>query len=351
MGIRIQTPRERLLTALRGEVPDRVPYFEYSISREVVRGAFGRCPDDPVEFNRLVGKCDLEVWRKPPVFARYEITADGRSHLCEGLIRDRSDYRDRFHLPDSAPSEALEDAHRQAAGKGEFALGLVISLSADPVLLSMGFDGFAYALVDDAALVEEMLERYADWTIELLAAYRGVDFDFVLCGDDVAHKTAPFMSPSIFRDIFWPRMKRVADAIHVPWIQHCDGNLIPIMEDWLALGMNAIHPVEPESMDIFELKRSYGHRVCLCGNMDINILALGTPDEVRGEVRRKLPALMIGGGYVAASSTSIPSYVKPENFRAMLETIEEHGSYTTCGAGPGAAQPGAEGVTRVPGGA
>jgi len=320
------------LTALRGGTPDRVPYFEYGISPDVVRGAFGFCPDDPLEFNRLVGRCDLEVWRKPPVFARYENTADGRRHLCEGLIRNRNDYRDRFHLPDPASSEAVEDAHRKAEGKGEFALGLVISLSADPVLLSMGFDGFSYALADDRGLVVEMLKRYADWTIELLAAYRDVGFDFVLCGDDVAHKTAPFMSPAVFRDVFWPDMKRVADAIWAPWIQHCDGNLMPIIEDWLALGMNAIHPIEPEAMDIFELKRSYGDRVCLCGNMDINILCLGTPEEMREEVGRKLPILMAGGGYVAASSTSIPSYVKSENFRAMLEAIEEHGSYETSAA-------------------
>ena len=100
---------------------------------------------------------------------------------------------------------------------------------------------------------------------------------------------------------------------------------MPIMEDWLALGMNALHPIEPEAMDIFELKRRFGHRVCLCGNFDINILSLGTPEETREEVRKKIEGLSGEGGYVAASSTSIPFYVKPENFRAMVEAIREFG--------------------------
>jgi len=172
-----------------------------------------------------------------------------------------------------------------------------------------------------------MLDRYTDWTVAVLDEYQKLNFDFVLCGDDVAHKTGPFMSPGVFRDMFWPRMKRVADAIRVPWIQHCDGDLMPIMKDWLALGMNAIHPIEPGAMDIFALKRRFGHRLCLCGNFDINILSLGTPEETWEEVRHKMAALMPGGRYVAASSTSIPFYVKPENFRAMVEAIGEFGRY------------------------
>ena len=320
-------PRERLLCALRGEIPDRVPYFEYAIDAGVAREAFGRCPQDPLEFNRLVGRVDLEVWRKPPVFARYEATRDGRQHLVEGLIRTRSDYREHFRLPSPVDDRAYDEAARAVEHKGEFALGLVISLSADPVLLSMGFDGFAYALADCPDLVAEMLDRYADWTVELLEEYQKLGFDFVLCGDDVAHKTGPFMSPQVFREVFWPRMKRVAGAITLPWIQHADGNLLPIMDDWLALGMDAIHPIEPGALDIFELKRLYGDRLCLCGNFDINILCLGTPEQTREEVRRKMQALAPGGRYVAASSTSIPGYVKGRNFRAMVDAIREFGRY------------------------
>ena len=325
-------PRERFLCALSRGTPDRVPYFEYSIDRGVARAAFGRCPDDPLEFNRMVGKVDLEVWRKPPMFVRYQRTSGGRSHLAEGLIRTRADYRRLFRLPDplkygkGKPDEAaLEHAAEAVSKKGEFALGLVISLSADPVLLSMGFDGFSYALADDPGLIGEMLDRYADWTVAILEEYQKLDFDFVLCGDDLAHKTAPFMSPSTFRDVFLPRMRRVAHAIRLPWMLHSDGNLRPIWEDLLSLGMKALHPIEPEAMDIFELKRTDGHRLTLCGNFDINILALGTPEAMRDEVRMKMKRLAPGGGYVAASSTSIPDYVRPENFRAMVEAIREFG--------------------------
>lgn len=323
-------PRERLLCALNQGVPDAVPYFEYSISPDIVQRVFGHCPKDPREFNRLVGKADLEVWCKPPLFARYETTSDGRAHLAEGLIHTRDDYHQLFKLPDplkfgkgGVKPAAMEDAARAVDHKGEFAAGLVISLSADSTLLSMGLDGIAYALADDPGLIGEVLDRYADWTIAVLEAYQQLDFDFILCGDDLAHKTAPFISPPVFRDLFWPRMKRVADTIRRPWILHSDGNLMPIMTDLLALGMSGLNPIEPGALDIFELKQRLGGRLCLIGNFDLNILARGTPEETRQEVETKLKALAPGGGYIAASSNSIPDYVKPENFRAMAEAIRE----------------------------
>lgn len=98
---------------------------------------------------------------------------------------------------------------------------------------------------------------------------------------------------------------------------------MPIMDDLLALGMSGLNPIEPGALDIFELKKSLQGRLCLVGNFDINLLALGTPEEIRQEVKTKMQALAPGGGYVAASSTSIPDFVKPENFRAMVEAIRE----------------------------
>lgn len=321
------TPRDRFMLALTGSgIPDRVPYFEYGIDSEVVRAAFGDCPSDPLELNRLVGKVDLEFWRKPPTFSRTETSAEGRG-FHRGLINDREDYREFFQLPPAIDQQRLEGARQFVENKGEFAAGLVVSLTADSVLLSMGFESFALAVHLDPGLIAEMMDRYVDWTLEVLEAFQALDFDFVLTGDDIAHKTAPFMSPEFFGDVMYPRMRRVADAIKRPWIAHCDGNLMPIIEEWLSLGMSGIHPIEPGAMDIFELKQRFGRRVTLLGNIDINILSLGTPSEVRREVQTKMERLAPGGRYVAASSTSIPNYVKPENFRALVEAIEEFGRY------------------------
>jgi len=124
-----------------------------------------------------------------------------------------------------------------------------------------------------------------------------------------------------------PGMRQVADAIHLPWVFHSDGNLYPILDDLLSLGINGLNPIEPLSMDIIELKRNYGDRLCLVGNIDVDNLSRGTPEDVREEVHRKINALAPGGGYVVSSSTSVTEYVRPENFAAMIEAIQDFGEY------------------------
>jgi len=76
------TPRERLVCTLVGGEPDGVPCFEYGADAGMVHRAFG--PRDRLEFNRLVGRVALEVWRKPPLFALSEATGDGGIHLARG---------------------------------------------------------------------------------------------------------------------------------------------------------------------------------------------------------------------------------------------------------------------------
>jgi len=64
----------------------------------------------------------------------------------------------------------------------------------------------------------------------------------------------------------------------LPYLFHSDGRYVPVIDDLIACGYNAIHPCEPASMDILELKRQYGGRLCLCGNINLDsTLTRGTP--------------------------------------------------------------------------
>jgi len=318
------TPRERFLAALAGRRVDRVPYFEYSVHPSICEALIGEPlkRDRKKEINRAFGICDIELWRKPPVFVEDAGVMHGRAYQGHGAIRTRDDLP-RMVLPPPAPPEVLEAAHKLTEEKEEFAAGLVVALGLDPMLLSMGYEGFSYAQADDPELPLEILKRYCEWVVELLDAMRGFKFDFVLAGDDMAHKTGPFFSPEWFHEKALPIVRQVAEAAPWPLVLHCDGNLEPLLPGILALGVKGVHPMEPEAVDIFEFKRKYGDRLTVIGNVDVNNLSLGTPESVRAEVRDKLARLAPGGRYVIASSSCIPEYVKPENYRAMVDAIRE----------------------------
>ena len=120
----------------------------------------------------------------------------------------------------------------------------------------------------------------------------------------------------------------VVNAMKKPWVFHSDGNLFPLLEDLLSLGMNGIHPIQPSAMEIKRVKTEYGNRICILGNIDLNYtLTLGTPEEVEKEVKERIAVAGPGGGYIISSANSLTDYCKPENVWAMAHAIKKYGRY------------------------
>jgi uroporphyrinogen decarboxylase len=80
-------------------------------------------------------------------------------------------------------------------------------------------------------------------------------------------------------------------------------------------------------MDIRAMKRDYGDRICLFGNVDLNILGLGTPEDVDREVYELIRDVGPGGGYILTSGNSMASYLKPECVMAMSAAAKKYGGY------------------------
>jgi hypothetical protein len=100
------------------------------------------------------------------------------------------------------------------------------------------------------------------------------------------------------------------------------------MEEIIGLGVAGIANMEPGPMDIDEVKRLYGDRVTIVGNIDLHFtLTKGTPEETADEVKRRVESLAPGGRYILASANSLPNYVKPANVRAMGAALLKYGIY------------------------
>jgi hypothetical protein len=346
-------PRERLLTALRGEEPDRVPFLESVVDEPVALALLGKpqpagivmgelgTGEEPVFVGTLLGSpryeplelvCNLEL----DGFGMYcflrhggvQKKVNGHYMVAGGSIKSRADLA-RIQLPDPDDPALYEPYRRflkQYKDEG-YALFCFLNLGSDPVILGMGFETFALAVYDDRSLVEDLFELYTGWYARAVRHLCELDFDFLWFGDDIAFKTAPYVSPRLFRELFMPHYRRVAEQVTKPWIFHSDGNLMPILDDLLDLGMNGLHPIEPGAMEPAELKRRYGGRLCLCGHISVDTLSRGTPWDVERLVREAIRVAAPGGGYIAGSSNSIAYYCRPENVRTMQQAILRYGHY------------------------
>jgi uroporphyrinogen-III decarboxylase len=152
-------------------------------------------------------------------------------------------------------------------------------------------------------------------------------FDVFISTDDMAFKSAPFFSPSVFRELVLPRFQRVAQEISLPWVIHSDGNLMPFLDDLVSLGIAGLHPLEKGAMDICAVKQAYGDRICVLGNVDLNLLGMGTPEDVDREVRELIRDVGPGGGYIVTSGNSLAGYLKPENVLALAKAVRKYGRY------------------------
>lgn len=189
----------------------------------------------------------------------------------------------------------------------------------------MGFETFSFSLIENPELVEALFNKIG--TIELELFDTMTDFDHVgavFYSDDIAYQTGLMMSPTVFRTYLFPWMKKIGDLCqrkHIPFIYHSDGRIWEVIDDLYACGINALQPLEPQAIDIREVKQRYGHKFCLVGNIDVDILSRGTPEQVEQIAKGLIEDVGQGGGYCLGSGNTVPNYVPVENFLAMVKAV------------------------------
>jgi uroporphyrinogen decarboxylase len=196
----------------------------------------------------------------------------------------------------------------------------------------MGMETFCIALYEQPELIRRLYDRI--WSIQSRVLLRVLKSDVVgalVHADDLAYSEALMVSPKHYREYVLPWYRwcgAIARDHDLPYIFHSDGRLYPVLSDLIGCGFNALHPIEPKAMDIMELKKKVGDRLCLLGNIDLGYtLTRGTPKEVEEEVKEKIRVMGRGGGYCVGSSNSVTAYVPLANFNAMREAAFKYGTY------------------------
>jgi uroporphyrinogen decarboxylase len=257
---------------------------------------------------------------RAPVYAEHIAGKDGRMFYGDGLIRAESDLT-MMDLPDPTDPRLYSEARAFVASKGERAAAFITRAGIFPTLLSMGMEGFSIALYENRPLLETILDRYFEWSIEVAQRVCRLGFDLYVTTDDMAHKTGPLFSPAVFHELVMPRYRKLAEKVSLPWVMHSDGNIEPLLADLISLGIAGIHPLEKGAVDIRQIKARYGQQLCLLGNVDLNILGNGTVEETEAEVRGLIGDLGPGGGSIISSGNSLTSCLKPANVNAMARII------------------------------
>ena len=336
------TSVQRVMRVLRNEEPDRIPHFEWIIDHKVREAIIPDCSME--EFTVRMG---LDAILTGPDFRKQQI-GENRYRNEWGVV---SEYSSEEHsMPIGAPLETLEDLQHytppdpHAPGryasldrlvtkyKGKLAVGVHLNDVFSIPRYLIGYEGLLIALAADKGLVRELVELSVEVNLEMAREVARRGADFVFTGDDYASTTGPLMSPATFRELFAGPLKTVVSEFKrqgLAVIKHTDGNIMPLLDMVLDSGIDCLDPIDPVAgMDIERIKRDYGGRIAIKGNVDCaHTLTFGSEADTVRETKEVIRKAAHGGGLILSSSNSIHSSVKPGNYLAMWNAIRMYGRY------------------------
>lgn len=336
---------ERVFTALRRQVPDRVPILEWYVHPRVYQAIVPgsswpdfveRCGLDAIVAHFMFeGTFKEELVDDKTVINEWGVTlgvtAEHKAPV-DGPIKSMADLR-HYTPPDpDAPHRLGGLPGYVARFKGEKAIVWCQRAEFMWAAELCRLDNFLIFMVEQPRLAHEVLDMVNEFAIRLARRAVRAGAEIILLADDIAYRTNPMVSPAMYDEFIRPRLARIVQAIHDEGafvVKHSDGNLWPILDLMVSTGIDGINPLEPVAgMDIGAVKRSYGQKVCLLGNIDCGeLLSRGTPEAVARTVRETIRLAAPGGGYIMTSSNTIHSAVKPENYRVMIEETHRSGVY------------------------
>ncbi len=346
---------ERVRRAAGRREPDRVPLFEalidYSIqSRFLGREVTGDDLASQIEFWSRAGYdyIPLTVGMMKPG----KVTEESRISriIRDVMLADSPDRNDEkswnLELTSFIKNRAdFEKFPWEVAGELDFSdivkagemlpEGMkVVALSGKIFTLTwmlMGFNDFSMSLILDEQLVADVFRKVAEIQFKGLEQIFGMPHvGAVWAVDDLAFGTGPMISPKAYRDHVFPWYKEMARLCHergLLFFLHSDGDLSELMEDIIDIGVDVLQPIDPSCMDIVEVKRRYGDRLCVAGNVANELLRSGSEAEVTARVRELLEKVAPGGGFCLGSGNSVPDWARFENYMAMRDTVLRHGVY------------------------
>lgn len=357
--------RERLLTAFDLREPDRVPHFENAYNEASIIGIAKHFTDklpsvkpaaemSPEElmmisdaFGLFIEELDIDgVFAR--VFERGEELGDGYFKDSWGITFKRSPHGQGFPLDGPIKSIADLKSYKppeidpdvdflmlNMMGSRFGGKRAVVFCSNDPFVTSWELrGGLEHLLVDyfeNPELAHGIARVSTDYYKDLYVAALDAGSDAILFGSDLAFNSNTLMSPAQFDEFISPYLKELVDTVHehgAKAIKHSDGNLWPILDRLIEMGFDGINPIQPQCMDLKEVKDHCGDRVCLLGNIDcIELLPSGTEEQVEEAVKHAIRVAAPGGGYVVCSSNSIHPGCKPENYIAMVKAVHKYGNY------------------------
>jgi uroporphyrinogen decarboxylase len=317
------TPREHFIAALeRRPITGRVPHFElvFFLTME----AFGKVHPLHRSYHQWLQMQERErQLHRRDLAQLYVDTAERFEHSAIFIHPNPGDFEETCRLIDWI---------REISGDRYFIMKHGDATFSVPDGAHM--QEFSYRLADEPEKVHAEATTMVNNALRAAEKYRkrrALD-GFALCAD-YCFNTGPFLSPSQFSEFITPYLARLTKGyrdLGFYVIKHTDGNVMPVIDQLAQTNPHALHSLDPQGgVDIAAVKRRYGNKLCLIGNVNCGLMDTGTDAEVIESARYALRHGMPDGGYIFSTSNCIYTGMRLSRYELMLDVWRREGNYPT----------------------
>lgn len=172
-------------------------------------------------------------------------------------------------------------------------------------------------------------DRIVEYNLAIIDQWLERGVHGVFFSDDWGSQKGLLMNPDDWRRFYKSSYERMFDRVrsggaHV-WMHLC-GNVTAILPDLVDIGLNVLNPVQPQAMDVRELSREFGGKLCFNGGVDVQgTLIHGSTEDVKQEVHQLIDLFgSFNGGYIGGTSHSTMPETPLNNIIAMCEAFLEY---------------------------
>ncbi|MGD8238612.1 MAG: uroporphyrinogen decarboxylase family protein [Armatimonadota bacterium] len=354
--------RDRVARILAHEAADRVPY-DAARSRELValvdsmdlppdhrelclEGDFARVTFDPESGGReafepffpgLPAAAEMSCWG----FGRVPLKSveghhAGHKYFHPLAALDSAEDLERFPFPDFADGDAPADLAQDveaAKSRGFTVMGAMSQTILETAYCMRGLEQLMADFHERPDYVAALFEQLGQRRRHQARAFAEAGVDILRIGDDIATQEALMVGLGLYRETIKPHHAAAIAAaretdpdIHV--LYHSDGNLTELLPDLIEIGVTAINPVQPECMDLAQIKREFGGDLTLWGCCPVqSLFEHGSGEDVLDYVRFLMREIAPGGGLVLQFINMIITPRVLDNLRVFFGAFYEMGKY------------------------
>lgn len=330
--------KERVLTAINHEEPDKVPidiwmvyevqeilrkYLDVDISSDSF--ALAKALGNDVLFRYMgISECFNSIYKEERKIGenlyqddwgiKWKKISQGRNIYSGFVEHPLSDMKNYY----SYKWPQLLDADRKMLemyknfikkdGKEYAIVGAVPCTVLEASWYLRGFENFLIDLHSNKDFAIELLEKTMEYHLNLAKKLVKAGVDIFFFGDDIASEDGPLINPKLYRELIKPKhayliheVKKINKNIKIAY--HTDGKVDWALDDIIEIGVDILNPLQPDVNDVEAIKKKYGKKLTFWGNVDTrNVLADGSSFDVVEEVKNVIRKLGSGGGLILCSN-------------------------------------------------